>query len=191
MSFLCKKNMKIIFSKLIFRFIGWKIIGEHSLPDKCLIIGAPHTSNWDFFIGRCYGYILGIDAKYLIKSELFLPVLGFLLRINGGIPVYRHSKNNFVDQIIEMYRKKDKFILGISPEGTRRRVKKWKTGFYYIAKGANVPIFLLRVDYKNKEIGIINKMYVSDDFNKDMSFIQKHFEKSHAKKPNNYNQIIS
>ena len=105
--------MKIILSKFIFRLIGWKIIGKNSLPDKCLLIGAPHTSNWDFLIRRCYGYILGIDAKYLIKSQLFFPVFGFLLRINGGIPVYRHSRNNFVDQIVDLYNKNDKFIFSV------------------------------------------------------------------------------
>lgn len=183
--------MKKILSEIIFNVLGWKIIGINSFPDKCLVIGAPHTSNWDFLIGRCYGYILGVNAKYLIKSELFFPVFGFLLKMNGAIPVYRHSKNNVVDQIVALYNNRDKFILGMSPEGTRKKVKRWKTGFYYIAKKANIPILILRIDYKKREIGIVNKMNVSNDFNQDMMFIQKHFNKSHAKIPNNYNSIIS
>ena len=76
-----------------------------------MIIGAPHTSNWDFFVGRCYGYIVGISPSYLIKSSLFVPILGFLIRLNGGIPVYRDSRNNMVDQLVERFIKNDSFML--------------------------------------------------------------------------------
>ena len=88
--------MKKLLSEFIYWVSGWKAVGEREFPDKCLVISAPHTSNWDFVVGRCFTYIIGIVPKYLIKGELFLPVLGTLIKWNGGIPVYRNSKNNVV-----------------------------------------------------------------------------------------------
>jgi len=182
--------MKKVLSKIIFKFMGWKVVGNSTYPDKCLVIAAPHTSNWDFLIGRCYAYIIGVVPKYLIKSELFVPVIGTLLKWNGGLAVYRNSNNNVVDQIVEKYKSSDKFILGISPEGTRKRVKKWKTGFYHIASKANVPILLLKLDYKNKEIGIFNQFLPSGNAKKDMLFIQEQYANSKGKLPENYNSTI-
>ena len=182
--------MKKLISKIIFQIIGWKVVGKLNYPDKCLVIAAPHTSNWDFFIGRCYAYIIGIVPKYLIKSELFLPILRSLIKWNGGIPVYRHSKNNVVDQITEIYNSTDKFILGISPEGTRRRVERWRTGFYHIAVKSEVPILLLKMDYEKKEIGIINEFHPSGDIDKDLLFIQNQYKNIKCKIPKNYNPKI-
>ena len=182
--------MKKLISKIIFQIIGWKVVGKLNYPDKCLVIAAPHTSNWDFFIGRCYAYIIGIVPKYLIKSELFLPILRSLIKWNGGIPVYRHSKNNVVDQITQIYNSTDKFILGISPEGTRRRVERWRTGFYHIAVKSEVPILLLKMDYEKKEIGIINEFHPSGDKDKDLLFIQNQYKNIKGKIPKNYNPKI-
>ena len=182
--------MKKLISKIIFQIIGWKVVGKLNYPDKCLVIAAPHTSNWDFFIGRCYAYIIGVVPKYLIKSELFLPILRSLIKWNGGIPVYRHSKNNVVDQITEIYNSTDKFILGISPEGTRRRVERWRTGFYHIAVKSEVPILLLKMDYEKKEIGIINEFHPSGDKDKDLLFIQNQYKNIKGKIPKNYNPKI-
>ena len=145
--------MKIL-SKIIFWLMGWKAIGTFDYPKKCIVVAAPHTSNWDFLIGRCYGYISGVTPKYLIKNSFFIPLLGTLVKWNGGIPVYRDSKHNLVDQIVERFNGSDNFRLGIAPEGTRARVEKWKTGFYHIAIKAKVPILFVKLDYKNKEIGI-------------------------------------
>ena len=130
MFFLCKKIiMKRLFSKLIFKLNGWKIIGVSTYPKKCIVITAPHTSNWDFFIGRCYAYIIAIEPKYLTKSELFLPVLGTLIKWNGGIPVYRKAKHNVVDQVVEMINSSMQLNLGIAPEGTRTKVENGKQVF--------------------------------------------------------------
>ena len=170
--------------------LGWKIIGTFDFPKKCIIIAAPHTSNWDFLIGRCYGYIANISPKYFIKSSFFIPVLGSLFRWNGGIPVYRNSNNNLVDQIVEIFNNSDSLILGIAPEGTRSRVLKWKTGFYHIAHKANVPILLLTMDFKEKKIGVISSMYTSGDLNKDMFLIQNQYKELTGKIPQNYNPII-
>jgi 1-acyl-sn-glycerol-3-phosphate acyltransferase len=181
--------MKIL-SKIIFWLMGWEAIGTFDYPKKCIVVAAPHTSNWDFLIGRCYGYISGVHPKYLIKSSLFIPVLGTLFKWNGGIPVYRDSKHNLVDQIAERFNSSDNFRLGIAPEGTRSRVKKWKTGFYHIAHKANVSILLLAMDFKNKKIGVINSFIPTGDIDKDMLFIQNQFKDIKGKIPENYNSII-
>lgn len=182
--------MKKLFAKLVFKMMGWKVVGNLNWPVKCMVIAAPHTSNWDFFIGRCYAYVNGIVPKYLIKSELFLPILRHLIKWNGGIPVYRHSKNNVVDQISEIYNSTDKFILGISPEGTRSKVDRWKTGFYHIAVKSEVPILLLKMDYENKEIGIISEFQPKGDIAKDLLYIQNQYKNIKGKIPENYNPII-
>ena len=182
--------MKKLLSKFIFWISGWKVVGEREFPDKCLVISAPHTSNWDFPVGRCFTYIIGIVPKYLIKGELFLPVLGTLIKWNGGIPVYRNSKNNVVNQISELFNLKEKFIIGISPEGTRKRVDSWKTGFYHISVKANVPILLVKMDYKNKEIGIIDTLKPTGNLEEDFYFIQEKYKDIIGKIPENYNPKI-
>ena len=182
--------MKRLLSKLLFKLNGWKVIGIETYPSKCLVISAPHTSNWDFFIGRCYAYIIRIQPKYLIKGELFLPVLSALLRWNGGIPVYRKAKKNVVDQVYAMFNENSELNLGITPEGTRTWVKRWKTGFYHIAIKANIPILLLKMDYEIKEVGIICEFMPSGDFEKDMLFIQDKYKEVKGKIPEYYNPKI-
>ena len=182
--------MKRLLSKLIFKINGWKIIGISTYPEKCIVITAPHTSNWDFFIGRCYAYIIAISPLYLTKSELFLPVLGTLIKWNGGIPVYRKAKHNVVDQVVEMFKNRSQLNLGIAPEGTRTRVDKCKTGFYHIAVKSKVPILLLKMDYEKKEIGIMCEFNASVNFEKDMLFIQEQYKGVKGKIPGNYNPVI-
>ena len=156
--------------------MGWRVIGSLEYPKRCIIIGAPHTSNWDFLIGRCYSYIIGISPKYLIKKEWFVPLLAAFFRINGGIPVSRQEKNNLVEKISDLYQREN-FMLALSPEGTRSRVNKWKTGFYYIAMTAKVPIVLVKIDYRLKEVGVISEMVASGNIEEDMIQIEKKFMK--------------
>ena len=182
--------MKRLLSKLIFKLNGWKIIGTSTYPEKCMVITAPHTSNWDFFIGRCYAYIIGIQPNYLAKSELFLPVIGTLIKWNGGIPVYRKAKHNVVDQVVDMINSSNAIIIGITPEGTRTKVEKWKTGFYHIAVKANVPILLIKMDYETKEVGVICNFKACGDFKKDMLFIQEKYKNIKGKIPEYYNPKI-
>ena len=182
--------MRKILSKFIFFITGWKIVGQRHYPSKCIVIAAPHTSNWDFFYLKCFGYIAGVHARYLIKSEFFRPIIGMFFKWTGGIPVYRDTKHNLVSQINSMYEKNDEFILALTPEGTRSRVMRWKTGFYYIAKRSKVPIMLLKLDYKMKEIGVVDQIIPSDDIEKDFSHIQNIFKDVVGKIPENYNSSI-
>ena len=116
---------------------------------------APHTSNWDFYIGIIGFWSLGVNAKLLIKKEAFKPGIGFILKKLGGIPVDRKKKTNLTDKIAELYQNNDEMIILFTPEGTRSYNDKWKKGFYYLAKKANVPIVLGYLDYKRKVGGFL------------------------------------
>ncbi|MBC8265766.1 MAG: 1-acyl-sn-glycerol-3-phosphate acyltransferase [Flavobacteriales bacterium] len=168
----------------------WKIIGRIPEIKKYIVISAPHTSNWDFLIGRCFAYILEIKPKYLIKSELYFWPLSILINWNGGIPVYRKSGKNTVDQVVETLKKSNNMILGIAPEGTRKRVRKWKTGFYFIAQKARAPIVLMYMDYAKKEVGFLDLLEPSGDLQKDMQIIQEHYKDVIGKNPKQYNPKI-
>jgi 1-acyl-sn-glycerol-3-phosphate acyltransferase len=121
---------------------GWKVVG--SFPDlpKALIIVAPHTSNWDFIAGFWAYLALDLHANWFGKHTLFVWPFGVILRRFGGIPVHRESRvaRQVVDVYVEAYQSRDRMLLAIAPEGTRRRVEEWKSGFHRIALGAGVPI---------------------------------------------------
>ena len=170
--------------------MGWKVVGSIPQLAKYIAISAPHTSNWDFLIGRCFAYISDLQPKYLIKSELYFWPLSTLIRWNGGIPVYRKTAKNTVDQVVERLKTADNLILGIAPEGTRKRVKKWKTGFYFIAQKADVPIVLMCMDYAKKEIGFLDVLYPSGDLQKDMQIIQSYYKDLIGKNPELFNSKI-
>jgi len=175
-------------SKWILKLIGWKVIGK--MPDglrKCIMIEAPHTSNIDFILGRLAFYQLGINAKFLIKQELFKFPLGGLLRAMGGIPVNRGKKNNMVDYVADLFHHTDELVVIITPEGTRKYNAHWKKGFYHIAAKANVPVILGFIDYKKKEGGIGPLFYPSGDFDKDFALIQDFYKGKNARHPEKYN----
>ncbi len=170
--------------------MGWKIIGNTPNITKYIVISAPHTSNWDFLIGRCFAYIRGIKPKYLIKSELYIWPLSILIRWNGGVPVYRKTAKDMVNQVVDRLNKTDEMILGIAPEGTREKVEKWKTGFYYIAQEAKIPIVLLYMDYTKKEIGYFDVFWPSGNLQNDLNIIQNFYQEVQGKYPEKYNPNI-
>ena len=137
-----------------FWLFGWKIKG--SFPEelkKYIIAVAPHTSNWDFPVGLAARSILRIQkARFLGKSQLFTPAYGWFFRALGGYPVERSSSHDMVDQVVTIFNSHEEFILALAPEGTRKKVEKFRTGFYYIAKKANVPIIPVGFDFANKEV---------------------------------------
>lgn len=136
------------------RLFGWRIEGE-ALPDvsKTVLIGAPHTSNWDFIggVGAMVG--LGLDIGWLGKHTLFRRPFGWFMRLLGGIPVNRREAGGVVAESAEAFRQRDKLWLALAPEGTRRGGN-WKSGFYRIAKAANVPILLIAIDARLRRIEI-------------------------------------
>lgn len=177
-----------ILSIIILKLFGWKVTGE--MPEgikKCIMIEAPHTSNYDFILGRLAFYKLGIDVKFLIKKELFKFPLGGLLKAMGGIPVNRGKKSNIVEDVAGLFDKGKELVVVITPEGTRKYITHWKKGFYNIAVKANVPIVLGFLDYKKKEGGIGPTIYPSGDFDKDFAVIKKFYRDKSACHPENFN----
>lgn len=171
-----------------FKLKGWKT-GE-PIPShikKCVVIAAPHTSNWDFVYSLATAYLLNVKVGYLAKKELFrFPLKGLLLK-TGGIPIVRKEHRNMVDTIIDLYNNSDELRLMVPAEGTRKRVDKWKSGFYHIALGAGVPVFMGYVDYKNKKAGFGPQLQLSGDKVKDAETIRHFYEDKTAKYPELFN----
>jgi 1-acyl-sn-glycerol-3-phosphate acyltransferase len=179
--------MKKTIAGFILKVFGWKV--ENNIPagiNKFVTIMAPHTSNWDFFLGW-FGYMsLGIDSKYLIKKEAFVFPLGKIVTALGGLPVDRKASTNIVQQVAEMFNSSDHLIVTIAPEGTRSLSSNWKKGFYYIAMEAKVPIALGYLDYKNK-IGGIGKMLIpSGNYEDDLIKIEAFYSQKVARFPENF-----
>lgn len=165
------------------KLTGWKKDGLAPSIDKYVIIAAPHTSNWDFPITIAMLLAFKIKPCWMGKDSLFRWPFGLLLRLLGGIPIDRSKANNVVDQSIEALRNKMKMALVIAPEGTRKKVAYWKTGFYHIASGANVPIALGFLDYARKAGGIGRIFIPTGDKDADMNSIQAFYKTITAKHP--------
>lgn len=169
-----------LISVFLLRLAGWntKPVGCFPvLPKKYVAIVAPHTSNWDFIIGILYRSVLRLEkAKYLGKKELFKPPFGFLFRWLGGTPVDRTTSQNMVDEVVKIFNTHDEFAIALSPEGTRKKVERLRTGFYNIARKANVPIIMVALDFENKRV-IFSEPFTpthdqAADFEKIISFFR-------------------
>ena len=166
-------------SKFIYyKLIGWTIKGSFPREiKKYIIIVAPHTSGLDFFVGILVRAIIPEigNAKYLGKKELFKPPFGWIFKATGGYPVDRSKHSNLVDAIVDIFNSKEEFVIALAPEGTRKQVDKLKTGFYYIAQKANIPIVMVGFDYKKKEVIISDPIVTSENFESDMETIMTFF----------------
>lgn len=168
---------KHIYAFIFCKVLGWKIIGniDKDIP-KCVIIAVPHTSWWDFFLGIFSRAILGLEINYVAKKELFAFPFGAFFKWTGGTPLNRQKKENKVDAIAKIFEQKEVFRLAIAPEGTRKKVLEWKTGFYYIALKANVPIVPVAFDYANKEVIYHKPFYPTGDIEKDLRILEANFK---------------
>ena len=173
------------FSILFLKIAGWRIEGR--LPDipKFVLVGAPHTSNWDFPYGLFIIFVFKTKIFWLGKDSLFRMPLKWLFQWLGGIPVDRSKSSNIVANSIQQFQQNDKFILAIAPAGTRKRVKRWKTGFYHIANGAKVPIVLGFLDYRLKTGGIGPVIFPTGDIEDDMKAIRAFYDGVKGKYPEN------
>ncbi len=161
--------MRKLLAKLVYEIWGWHIVGKMPDQKKYIIMVAPHTSNIDFFVGFFGRDILGFKCKFLAKKQLFKPPLGWFMKAIGGLPVDRSSSFNFVEQIAQHFEREDKLILAMTPEGKRKRADKWKTGFYYMAQAANVPILPIVFDYEKKEFRIEELFQLTNNAEADIS----------------------
>ena len=162
-------------SRLILKMIGWRIGGSFPNLSKYVIVAAPHTSSWDFVIALLWMLASGQQFNWLGKDSLFRPPHGFFFRGVGGIPVRRHVRTNFVQQIVETFEKSERMILAIAPEGTRKKAAYWKTGFYYIALGAKVPISLAYLDFGRKEVGMGPLIHPTGDIHADFALLRNFY----------------
>lgn len=159
--------------RIILKLSGWKI-DQHSPAgvNKCVIVVGPHTSNWDFIIGRMAFTMYGIKPKILIKKELFFFPFGLILRALGGIPVDRKKNNNITDLAVKIFNENENLFMVFTPEGTRKYNPNWKKGFYYIAQKAKVPIYICYMDYERKIGGFHSLFQPTGDVDKDIAYIK-------------------
>lgn len=163
-------------SGALLRLAGWKV--DITVPDypKCIICVAPHTSNWDFVLGKLAYMSVGRKAGFLMKESWFRFPLGCIFRALGGIPVSRKRPgSNLTDAIVQKFNESDRMTIAITPEGTRKRTTKWHTGFIYIAKEAGVPIALGVIDGGNRTIRINDAYIPGDDVESDMRYIKSYY----------------
>jgi len=155
--------------------LRWRVTGAFPNTSKFVIIVAPHTSNWDFVIGILAYLAIDIDASWLGKHSIFRWPFGPILRRVGGIPVRRDSSHNVVDQSVAEFARRESLVLGIAPEGTRRRVPSWRSGFYHIATGARVPIVTAALDFANRQLAIGPTYEPTGDFAADLARLAGRF----------------
>ena len=174
------------FGRFALHLLGWDFRG--SLPDssRLVVIVAPHTSNWDFVIGILAVFALDIKAHWIGKHTLFKPPFRPVMQWLGGIPVDRSVPNDLVNRTRDKFRREEKFLVGIAPEGTRKRVAEWKKGFYRIAEGAGVPILCAGLDYRSQTIVIGPLIEPSGDYEADFAKIRTFFADITARHPGNF-----
>jgi 1-acyl-sn-glycerol-3-phosphate acyltransferase len=165
-----------LFARFWMRVAGWRVDGVLPPIPKFVLIGAPHTSNWDFVLFLGVIFTLRANVKFMGKAELFRWPHGLFFYYCGGVPVDRKKSTGLVEQMVEACNKSDRFILTIAPEGTRHHVTEWKRGFYHIAEGAKVPIVMAIIDGKNKVVHIGQIFHPTGDIETDMKAITGQFE---------------
>lgn len=158
----------------ILKWMGWRVVV--SVPDypKCIICVAPHTSNMDFLIGKLAYSAVGRDAGFLMKSSWFFPPLGWFFKSIGGIPVHRKNKRgSLVETLVERYNNSSRLAIAVTPEGTRSRNPRWHTGFLEIARLADIPVVLAKIDYRTKTASVTDVFFTTGDVEKDMQTIKE------------------
>lgn len=172
----------------IVKLCGWKFElpapGTRPELQRCVFAVAPHTAVSDFLVGAAYLWMLDVNGHIFIKKEFFCWPLGGLLKRLGAIPIDRGNRHNdMVGQAVHEFAKGETFTLAITPEGTRKPVKRWKRGFWEIAHRAEVPIVPAYIDFEHKRIWLGDALYTSDDAEADIALVRRNFKSSMAKRP--------
>lgn len=168
---------------------GWKCEGELPPNKKFVMIAAPHTSNWDLVYMLAVAYVFRLDVSWLGKHTLFKGVFGWFMRWLGGIPVDRSGGKNYVEQIKDVFEQRETLFLAVPPAGTRSKRDYWKSGFYYIALAAQVPIVMGFLDFKRKVGGVGPSFVPSGDVKKDMDMLREFYSKVTGLHPENTSRI--
>ena len=171
-------------SSVILKLWGFRVTGPDPevIPKKVYAV-YPHTSNWDFLLGILIKFAIPINVNYVGKESLFKWPWAWLFRWLGGIPVDRKKSTNFVDGMVNLYKKYDRLAFAIAPEGTRKRVQKFKTGFYYIAHNANVPLIFVKFDFGNKLVAFSEPFYTTGVYADDIKLIINHLKGTIGENP--------
>jgi 1-acyl-sn-glycerol-3-phosphate acyltransferase len=182
---------KLLYKWIFFKMMGWKIVGTIN-PDikKCVMMVMPHTSAHDFYLGIFTRGIVGLEMNFVAKKELFRFPFGYYFNYMGGAALDRSGGLNKVDSIAAIFDKKDTFRLAVAPEGTRKYVSELKTGFYYIALKANVPIIPVAFDFGKKEVRFGQPLHPSGDLATDLQLLNQHFVGVEGKIPENGYRVI-
>lgn len=182
--------MLYIFSYVVLKILGWRIEGSFR-PGlrKCIILVGPHTSLWDFVYGRMIFAVLHKKVSFLIKSKFFFWPLGPIIRSLGAIPVEKASGLSQFHSIVNFVKNQEDIYLIITPEGTRKPVKRWKTGFYQLARDCELPMVLCWIDFKRKIGGIENEYLPSDNMDEDIKMLQRFYKAEWAKHPEKFHEF--
>ena len=180
--------MKAIARAVLFVF-GWRLVGRAPSVARCVVIFAPHTSNWDFPLLLLVRSAFGRKVHYLGKHTLFRPPFGWLFRLSGGIPVVRHEHHHVVDQAVRMFHEREQLWLAISPEGTRRKTDHWKSGFYRIALAAQVPVLPAFLDSERRECGLGALVTLSGDAEQDLARLRSFYLQKRGIHPEQASEI--
>jgi 1-acyl-sn-glycerol-3-phosphate acyltransferase len=170
---------------LLLRLLGWKVV-DHRPPGlrQFIVVVAPHTSNWDFMLGLMVRSATRLtDVKYLAKKELFKPPFGWLFRALGGYPVDRSRHTHLTDAVVELFQRNPDFKMAITPEGTRKYVPEWKTGFHRIAVQAHVPIILCSFDYATRTVTFSGIFPLTGEVERDVEAMKDVFRKAKGRNP--------
>jgi len=170
-------------ARTLLRLARWRLDGQVPNLPKFVIVGAPHTSNWDYIMTLLAMFALGGNFHYVAKHTVFKGPLGRLFRWLGGVGVDRQKSHGFVQQMVDRFERQTAFILAIMPEGTRSKVRKWRSGFYFIALGAGVPIMLVTFDYSKRHILLGPTIQPSGEYDSDLEQIQSHYVGIKGKNP--------
>ena len=166
-----------------FKVFKFSLEGNFPKDPKYVIAVVPHTSNWDFFVAIGVRTFLKETIHFVGKKELFTPLTSWFFKGLGGMPLNRKKNENVVEAITRMYGEEAVFRMAIAPEGTRKKVDEWKTGFYYIAKGAKVPIVMATLDFENKQIKITEPYETTDNKEKDFEYFHSFYKGVKGKHP--------
>ena len=176
-------NFSAKLAKRFLKLIGWQVVGPAPDIPKYVLISAPHTSNFDFFYMFLVSRIFGIRIQFMGKASLFRGPLGPISRALGGVPVSRNSRQNLVAQMVQAFNERDSLILSVPPAGTRKKTQYWKSGFYYIALGAQVPLVCGFVDYGRKRVGVGPTIMPTGDTEADLDKIRDFYADITGKHP--------
>ena len=182
-----RKNSLVTYIAMFFWWLsGWRTVGSLPNEKKMLVAAAPHTSNWDFIVGLPIILALGIKGTIMMKKEAFIWPFSYLWRWIGFIPTERHSSSGAVGSVVEHFNNSQTMWFVLSPEGTRSKIKQWRSGFLHIAHQANVPILLVSWDFPTKTVHFGRVMHTSGDYEKDMQNVREYFSQFTGKRPENH-----